>query len=384
MILRAWLGDEQQGRKSRRRLMRRIRGLRFNLPPEVPGGGPAPAATPATQPAPSTPAPPAPSSTSGSGASGLPQPGATPAAATSPPTPAAAAAPAVQPPAAANFEQEFARRFGVDPSHARTLLTLGYQQWQNQGRQQPAAQPATPAAPEKKNPFGLPDFDYRLLDYVVKGPNGLEVIPGAPPDTLLRVQEFQDKFRHAQQNFFSDPAKFLAPLIEEAAAKKAEAIYNERFSGHQSQSAAQRIIQENESWLFEQQDGRPVTRFNPATGREDRVLSGWGQFYSQQLQAVAAAGVSDPVMQHQFALTATENAALRQRNQPAAAQAAGAAAAQGFLNGAAQQPVPPPPAVAPVAAPVNGQQVPFSLRDTLRQRFEANGITDQSIRNSMA
>lgn len=371
-------------RRRRRRLMRQIWTRRFNQPPEpsATGGGAAPAATPPAPtptptptPAPSTPAPtPAPSSIAGSGTSGLPTPGASPASATSVPDPNAI------------FEQEFAKRFGVDPNQARTLLTLGYQAYQRAGQAPAPAPTPAPAQEPKKNVFGLPEFDHRLLQFVVKGPNGLEALPGAPPDAILQVQRFQDEFQRAQREFYTDPLKFLGPLIDERVEQRAAKLYEERFKEYQGQTTAQKIIQENSSWLFEHDaNGQPVSRFNPATGRDEKVPTAWGQYYGQCLQQVIANGVSDPNSQHQLALAMTENAAMRNRLQQQQAPAAGAAAAQQFLNGVARpaQPQTPvvPPAPTPAPAAPTGSR---SLREMMSMAFDANGITDEAIRRQTA
>lgn len=308
----------------------------------------------------------------GPGTSGLPQPGATPAAATSPP-------PAPQ----RTFEQEFSQRFGVDPQHARTLLTLGYQAFQSAGRQQPPATPAPAATQqEQKNIFGLPQFDRRLLDFVVQGPNGqLELVPGAPPDALYRVQEYREKLKNVQYEFFENPEKFLGELIEKVASKRAEATFEERFGSHQAETTAQQIIRENSGWLFEQdQSGQPLMRFNPATGREERVMSSLGNYYTDCIRQIQQSGVTDIKMQHTLARQMVENAAYRQQTQQSQAPAAGAAAASSFLNRAAAPTVPPPPAPAP-AAP--NPAVPLTLRQRFEQNFEANGLTDEVVRGQL-
>ncbi len=284
-----------------------------------------------------------------------------------------------------SFEQEFMQRFGVDAAHARTLLTLGYQQYRNTGRQQqPAAAPqAQPAQP--KNPFGLPEFDRRYLDFVTNGPHGLEPIPGAPPDAVYRVKEYREKLLDAQYKFFENPKQFLADMIREEAKATAAEVYKEQFGGHQAQTAAQQILQENASWLFEQENGRPKTQFNPATGRDEQVLTPWGRYYGQCIQQIAADGINDPRRQHEIAASMVENAILRQRMQQANAPAAGAAAAQQFLNGAAGQPTSPPP-VAPSPPP------PASYRDTVNpdlqglmsRNFAAHGLNDEVVRRQLS
>lgn len=315
---------------------------------------------------------PGPSSAAGPGTSGLPAAGATPPTA----TPA--------PPAPPSFDQQIRQQFGMDPATLRSMATLGYQQYQRQSQPQPApnANPATPAQP--KNPFGLPDFDRRYLSFVTNGPNGLEPIPGAPPDAVYKVQEYREKLLDAQYRFFENPRQFLQDMIREEAKSQAAEVYQERFTGHQAQTAAQRIVEENSSWLFEHDNGQARMQFNPATGREERMLSPWGRYYSQCLQQANSAGVTDPTMQHQWAQSMVENAALRQRLQANGAPAAGQAAAQQFLNGAAGQPTSPPPVAAPTPpAPSYREAVNPDLAGTMSRNFAAHGLTDEVVRQQI-
>lgn len=269
----------------------------------------------------------------------------------------------------------------------RTLATLGYQQYQRQGQAvaQPAgAQPtAQPAAP--KNPFGLPEFDRRYLNFVTNGPNGLEAIPGAPPDAVIRVQEFREKLLDAQYRFFENPRQFLQEMIREEAKTQAADVYKEQFGGHQAQTAAQQIVQENASWLFEQDNGQPRMQFNPATGREEQVLTPWGRYYAQCLKQVETSGVTDPAAQHRFAQSMVENAAMRQKMMQANAPAAGAAAATSFLNNAAGHPTSPPPPAAPTPPPASYRdQVNPDLRGAMDRNFAAHGLTDEVVRRQLA
>src|SRR5262249_48299527 len=108
-------------------------------------------------------------------------------------TPAPGPAPVSQPtptpvppvaPQALDFDAEFARRMGMSLGQAQALLPLGYQAYQRQLQAQPSAQ-ANPAAQQPANPFGLPEFDYRLLDMVQRDASGNIVpVPGAPPDAV--------------------------------------------------------------------------------------------------------------------------------------------------------------------------------------------------------
>lgn len=263
---------------------------------------------------------------------------------------------------------------------AQTLMTLGYNQYRGQQQPAPAAQPAQPAQP--KNPFGLPTFDERLLDFVVKNPTTgqLENMPGGPPDGAIKVAEYMDLAQKVQRQFWQNPAQFLGPMIEEAAAKKAEEIYKAQFGKHQNQTATEQIVQENANWLFAKgQDGQIQMQFNPATGRNEQVLSQWGELYLQSVQEIAAAGVTDPRMRHRLAENMVQNAAYAALQRQQQAPAAGNAAAQDFLNRAAAHPV--QPTQQPV--PVPQQEGPLDLRAMLRRNFDAGGVTDAALQTQM-
>lgn len=274
----------------------------------------------------------------------------------------------------------------MDPATLRSMATLGYQQYTRSGQQQPAAAPAPAAPAQPKNPFGLPEFDRRLLNFVTNGPNGIEALPGAPPDAAFRVQEFKEKLLDAQYRFFENPRQFLQDMIREEAKTQAAEVYEKQFGGHQAQTAAQQIVQENSSWLFEQDNGQPRMQFNPATGREEQVLTPWGRYYAQCLKQVESSGVSDPAAQHRFAQSMVENAAMRAKMQQTNAPAAGQAAAQQFLNGAAGQPLSPPAPAAPTPPPAPSYRdtVNPDLYGNMTRNFAAHGLTDEVVRQQIA
>ncbi len=257
------------------------------------------------------------------------------------------------------------------------LMQMGYQQYTSRPPEPAAAAAATQPS---TNAFGLPEFDYRLLDFVTKDPSSgqLIMLPGAPPDAVIRVQAFQDQLRQVQQKFFADPMQFLGKVIDERVEKRAAELYQKEFSQHQSQTTAQKLLAENEGWLFQKEGDRFVTQFDPATGREVKVLSPWGKFYQQCLHQVSQSGVTDPAAQHQMAYAMVENAALRAKLQQQAAAPAGDAAAAAFLdraNGAAPTPSPTPAPTPAAAQPA----IPMSIKERMRMAFEQNGITDQAL-----
>jgi hypothetical protein len=135
------------------------------------------------------------------------QPAGTPGfnAASSPATQAAAAAqgqagqagatnivPAAQPPQY-DFDGEFQKRYGVHPSQAQLLMQMGYRQYV--GQQQAALPAQAGQAQPQAHPWGIPQFDERLLQYVEKDPatGQLRVLPGGPPDAAIQVQKYHER-----------------------------------------------------------------------------------------------------------------------------------------------------------------------------------------------
>lgn len=353
----------------------------------TPAATPAPAAAPPTPSAPATP-PAAPSSASGPGFSGVASGSGTPNPTPSvpPTTPgfnaaSAPAQPAVPAPAAPDFNSQFQQQFGMTRDQAQMLISMGYKTYQ--GQQTPPAAALQPqpgaAAAQPANPFGLPKFDTGLLSMVGRDPatGQLVNLPGAPPDAAWQVQQYQEKLRDVQTQFWQDPMKFLGDQVKAQVQAEAQRVYEQQFGGFQQQQATDRILQDNSSWLFATDaQGQVQQQFNPATGRMERQLSPYGQFYAQQVQRLVAQGVRDPQAQHEYATQALQNALMIQERQRQQAPAAGAAAGQNFTQQAAanQLPAAPPPSVnLPPAAPG------VSLRERMRQNLDANGLSNEVI-----
>jgi hypothetical protein len=310
---------------------------------------PPPAATPAPASAPTPAATPVQSSAAGSGSTG-----AVPASGAGSPTPGVPATPAAPQTVTPEQYAQLQRQYEAAQQQARQyeqykhLIPLGYAAYQQQLQGQPAqgqGQPQPAAAEPPKNPFGLPAFDYALLNWVQKDAGGnLVAIPGGPPDAAIRVQQFQDQLRTVQQQFWSDPMKFLGGLIQEQAKKVAEETYKSQFGGYQQQEQAKQLFASTEPWLYERDaQGNQVTTYDPATGRNKPQLSAAGRFYAEQVQAAHRQGIADPTVQHEYAIARLKNAIYEanQRQQQAGAQGQQQAAA--FVQGAQQQAAAPNP-----------------------------------------
>lgn len=260
-------------------------------------------------------------------------------------------------------------------SQFKHLIPLGYRAYQQAGQpnpNQPAAQPAAAA-----HPWGLPQFDKRLLDFVGKDPatGQLALLPGAPPDALLRVQEFQAKFREAHENLLTDPAKALGPIFEKMFADRFQKQFGEQFGAIQQQQQTQRIIADNAKWLYAvDAQGNQVTQFDPASGSNKPVLSGYGQQYVQLVKQAVQYGIQDTEAQHNFAVQGLTNLVYQQRFSQTQQVQQGQQTAQNFTQQAAQTAVQQLNNNNPNAIPA--EIPPTDLRAKMRAAMEGNGITD--------
>jgi hypothetical protein len=275
----------------------------------------------------------------------------------------------------------------------RHFATLGYQAWQQAqgrggqpqpGQPAPAPQPQAPA-----NPFGVPKFDLRNLSLIQRGEDGrYQVDPYAPPGLLQEAQAYQEKLAQATHGFFTEPEKYLEPIVRRIAEAVAQQTHQQQFGQVQQQQFAQQTLRENADWLFEKDAaGNVVQEFDVRTGQPKQKLSGWGLQYAQEVQRLAQSGVNDGRQQHELAVRHVQNLAYQMmfRQQQAAAQ--GQQQNQQFLAAgqAGQLPVPgqgpggqsPPAPVHPNAAPQAGGRQ--SLRQMLNAAYDANGITDSNI-----
>jgi hypothetical protein len=354
---------------------------------EHPINDPTTAAAPAAQPAPITTNSPATAPASGAG---VPPPtGTNPSAvpstpATQPtaalPTPAANQQPALPADIQARLAEaeEYRRRYQELAQHQH-LIPLGMEAYRRAQQGNPNAAPQ-PAAAQPQHPWGLPQFDMRLLDFVGRdGEGNLVLKPGAPPDALIRVQEYQAKLREAQSNFFNDPMKALEPVVKQMFGGMFQEHFQKNYGQIQARQAGERIIEENRSWLYAKDpQGNPVTRFNPASGQHEEVLSAEGQAYSQLLAQGRQYGIQDPTALHQFAVQGLTNMILSQRFQQQQNQQAGVQQQQQMVSPQAQQTAAQQlgahnPNVNPAPAPAG------DLRSAFRNAFRSNGVTDDVL-----
>lgn len=347
---------------------------------------------PTTQsPPPPAPPPAAPNPSSGTGGVGV-----TPAAGSPTPQPVPTQTPVTQPgqqqtPAISpDIQAQLDRYRAMEGEYQqlqqyRHLIPLGYRAYQQAGQPTPAGQPAAQPQAEA-HPWGLPQFDQRLLDFVARDPQTgrLTVLPGGPPDAAIRVEEYQAKLREVQTEFYTNPMKLLGPMIEKKAQEIAQKQFQENFGAVQQQQQTQQIIQQNRDWLYAKDaQGQPVTQFNPATGRNQEVLSPYGQQYVQFVRQAEQYGVRDPEAQHSFAVQGLQNLLLQQRFAQGQQTQAGQQTATQYVQQAAQQ------TTAQQLVNNNPNAVPaepqvLSLRDRMRQSMDGNGITDAALAQQLS
>lgn len=351
-----------------------------------------PAPTPAvTAPAPAAAAAPAPQSpapgpgTSGTTGSGTPNPTPlVPPARQAQTPPAAAATPAAaQPAAPPTFDEQFRQRYGMTPDQAQMLMAMGYQTYRGQGSPAPAAQPQPQPAPAAaESVFGLPAFDYGLLNFVARGADGTyQVLPGGPPDAAIRVQDYQQRLQDVQKQFWQDPGKYLMPLIEKKATEIANQVWQRQQQQYQNTQFARQTLAENSSWLYQQDaSGNVLRQFNPVTGQMEEALSPYGQAYHRIIVGLRERGVTDPALLHQTAVTQIQNYLLQQRVNQLQAPAQQQQSNQQLLSTAAAQQQ-AQPAAQPVQMP---PQEHLSLRDRMRRNLDQAGITDDVARRQLS
>lgn len=305
-----------------------------------------------------------------------------PAAGTHPPAPQGGAAEGTSTPAP-DFEAQFRQRYGFGSEYAQHLLAEGYRSLQAR-QAQPAQAPAAQQQQAQANLFGLPQFDMGLLNFVGRDATGnLVPLPGAPPDAVIRVREYQQKLQDVQQKFWSNPEGFLAPMVEKKAQEIAAKLFQARTQQTAEQQFAQQVVQQNADWLYENDaQGQRQESFNPMSGRMEPVLSPYGRFYHQTVQNLVAAGVANPQVAHQFAVNALQVQLLQAKLGQLQGGQQQQQTNQQLLNEAATrtQQRPAPNNVQPAQQPVTAA----NLRQVLMDRMSSSGLSSEAIAAQMS
>ena len=221
-----------------------------------------------------------------------------------------------------------------------------FQQWlAQQDRSQGAAGSSAPAAPgavapEKPYWEPEPEWDDQWTQFLDWGVDGMPFVKGglagiASPDLPVKWLKHEQWRRNQAATLLRDPVEATWPGFEAKLEKWRQEkgfLTREEVERERQQSYVQQWTRENERWLYAQDSqGNPI--INPQNGQQ--VYSQAGQLFLQEVQALEAAGVTDPVMQSNLALRLVQSrlnpqAAVPALNPPGAGgQPVGQAASPG-------------------------------------------------------
>ncbi len=179
-------------------------------------------------------------------------------------------------------------------AEATQLAQYGHLYLQQQQPKAPAADKPDPLARYK-----APEFDQAWLSQVEKDEAGnLRPRPGADPAIIPKLHAYQRYQAEVAQKMTSDPAGYFKDLIENVAAEKAQAIFQEQFQKSQSDQYTNNFLRENSNWLL-QQDSQGRIVQNPATGQA--MLTPAGGRFLHYMQEAESLGITNPVAQERYA-----------------------------------------------------------------------------------
>ncbi len=185
------------------------------------------------------------------------------------------------------------------------------QAWISQNQQQRQQGPQRPS-------YAPPAWDPRWASMVERDPNtgALRSKAGYDPRIADAVQSYADW----RDQFLEDPAKMIAPMVEERAA----ALIEQRFGQHQVVQQSEGIVSQNAGWIFQMDaNGRPIL-----DQYGSRQLSPAGQVYARAVKQLGDSGVKDVRQMDAYARSVVENMVLRQQYMQYQQQAASGQAAQ--------------------------------------------------------
>lgn len=286
-----------------------------------------------------------------------------------PAAPASYTPPTAEEWAAAQAERQQAAQYRQQLQQLTPLAQAGYQAYLERQRQEREARQAKAQADQRaaaqKSWFGLPEFDPALMQFIGTDPETGKptLLPGAPPDALVKFQQFSEAFRKTQIDFFREPQRFIADPVKEMAREEARRIVQEQFAEYQQRQQADLLVQQVLPWATA----------TDQTGR--RAYTPEGQAYVRYADQGSQLGIKDARALHDYAVGMVQRdvllAARQQGQSPQQAQAT----ADQFLQ-RAQQPRGGP--ATPVSPPPPPPPPGTSLEDRLRQATA--GIPDDQFR----
>jgi hypothetical protein len=165
-------------------------------------------------------------------------------------------------------------------------LAANQQQAQRVQQMAPAQPQYTPPARQQ---WEAPEFNQAWLELVTRDQEGnLVAKPGVQPDLPQKILAYATWKQEQEQKFWSNPAEFVAPMLQEQIQQQARQIFQAEMSQRQNQHFIESHIRDNADWLYEK-DPTGNIAVDPYTNRP--VQSVYGQRYIQHMYAAQQMGI---------------------------------------------------------------------------------------------
>lgn len=233
----------------------------------------------------------------------------------------------------------------------------------------------TPSRPA----WQAPEWDQRWAPLLERDPNtGLLI--GKDPRVPQEIVAKANEYFQWREGFDRDPAAVINGMVEERAKEIAEKTFQSQFQSYQNESAIQKILSDNASWMYQRgPDGQALKDY-----AGNYMPTPVGTAYIENLRMISQAGVTDPVKQDALAQQLTRGALAQAQVQQTQARTAQAASPQTrqAVGRAPRNPLQALPYAERQATPGAAESdyaTGSSLRDLLLRAFKENGITDADI-----
>jgi len=238
---------------------------------------------------------------------------------------------------------------------------------------------AAPQAAPTRKPWEAPEFDRRWASLVERDPNtGLFFAKqGTPPEIAQKVNAYVEW----KDRFDSNPASVLNEMVQAQAQEIAAKTFESQFAEHQRKYEISRIVQDNRSWMYQQDPNGQVAR--DFDGQP--VMTPHGSRYVYHVQNLVRAGVTDPSAQDRLAKELvrgewTTQWYQSQQSQQAAAEPRQRATSMGQPTNPAQTRPPSTRRARNIPEPTT---TGMSLQEALARAFKEENITEEDIRRSV-
>lgn len=232
-------------------------------------------------------------------------------------------------------------------------------------REQAAAQPKPP---EPVKPWNPPQPPEGWQHYVENG----QVRDDAPLAIKQGVAEYQAYRRNFVEKLTTNPEEALAPFITAAAQKLVDDRLGTSLGQIEGRAKVQAYLDHNADWIYEKDPATGQVIRDPLTN-QGRV-SPYGQRFGQLLQQYAGLGQDAAMRQAEYVLSLEVRAQTGQTAaQQTAAQQTGDAQRAALIQTTAAKRQPSRGGSLPKTDDAPAQNGLLSLRDMLRQEFEAAG-----------